>query len=109
MHPQLEILLELQDLKAQKRFEILTTKCNDDDTFAKVGVLCFVEGRDYLATGTGQLDAVTIRGHGYAFVHPDDSSLIGVVEYFERGLPGKLSADTKKLVSEFAKSVTMRK
>jgi hypothetical protein len=101
-------------IDSQEQFEILKTECGHDESFAKVGVRCFVEGRHHLKgnfwiDGMNPGDVVTVRGHAYAFVHPDDNRLIGAVDYFQRGLPEQLTADTKTLLSEFARGVTFRK
>ena len=94
---------------AQKRFELPTPKCFSDKSFSKLGVLCSLEGTDFMRFATSPDEAVSIQGHAFAFVFPDDNRQVGVIEYLEGDLPGRLSSDTKKLVSEFAKSVTIRK
>jgi hypothetical protein len=96
------------EMEARKRYEILKLDCNHDESFSKIGVLCSIELRDYQATEIEPADAITFRGHGYAFVHPDDDRTAGVVEFYERGLSEKLSADTKTMLSQFARNVKLR-
>jgi hypothetical protein len=100
--------LELEAMKNQKRYEILKSDCKHDERFSRIGVLCFTEVRDYQTTETDPVDAITIRGHGYAFVHPDDNRIVGVVEFYERGLSAKMSADTKTMLGQFAGKVKLR-
>lgn len=98
----------LDDMASRNRYEIVKSECGHDESFSRIGVLCFVEVRDYQTTGIEPADAITIRGHGYAFVHPDDNRTVGVVEFYERGQSAKLSADTKTMLSQFARNVKLR-
>jgi len=106
----LEKVLQLyfDEMAARGRYEILKSECGHDERFSRIGVLCYSEARDYQITGMEPAEAITIRGHGYAFVHPDDNRIVGVVEFYERGLSEKLSADTKTMLSQFARNVKLR-
>lgn len=100
-----KVLLPYRD--SPNKVEILTTRCESSNRFAKVGVLCYIEARYFRISNMGFPEAVTMRGHGYAFAFPDDSRMVGIIEYFEGGLP--LDADTRKLLDKFARNVTLLK
>jgi hypothetical protein len=106
----LEKVLKLyfDEMAARGRYEILKSECGHDESFSNIGVLCFTEVREYHVTGTDPADAVTTRGHGYAFVHPADDRTVGVVEFYERGLSEKLSADTKTMLGQFSRNVKLQ-
>ena len=97
-----------EEVDTEGRYEILASKCDHDETFSKMGVLCFGEVKDSPMTGMEPVEPIIIRGHGYAFAHPDDNRIVGVVEFYERGLSERLSADTRKMLCEFARGITLR-
>ena len=95
--------------EAPERNEIKNTKCNPDQTLTAMGLLCQVEGRLGLWTKSVDGQTTEAEGHVYAFVLPNDNREIGVIEYFQQVLPGVPLVDTKKLLSEFARNVTLFK
>ena len=97
-----------EEVDTEGRYEILASKCDHDETFSKMGVLCFGEVKDHPMTGMEPVEPIIIRGHGYAFAHPDDNRIVGVVEFYERGLSERLSADTRTMLGEFARGITLR-
>jgi hypothetical protein len=89
--------------------EIRKTECNPDHTLTAMGLLCQVEGRLGLWTKTVDSHTTEAEGYVYAFVLPNDNREIGVIEYFQQVIPGVPPVDTRKLLGEFARSVTLVK
>ena len=99
---------------ATEQYNIQKTECDHDESLTKMGLICRVEGKhdvagSFWATGVGPREIIDFEGHVYAFVYPDDDRLIGVLEYFQQVLPKVPPADTKQLLGEFARNVTLLK
>ena len=99
---------------ATEQYDIHKTECDHDESLAKMGLICRVTGKhdvagSFWATGLAPKEIIDFEGHVYAFVYPDDDRLIGILEYFQQVLPNAAPADTKQLIAEFARNVTLLK
>ena len=99
---------------AQERNEIRKTQCTPDQTLTAIGLLCQVEGeRDikeklsFWTERAGYSQTIEGEGHVYAFVLPNANREIGVIEYFQQVLPEVSPVDSKQLLGEFARNVTL--
>ena len=102
------------DPAARKWLELVIGDCGHDESFAKGGGICPYEGKEHRGEKSwdtsvfGTKDSY-IKGHAHAFVDPDDRTLIGMVEYAERGLAEQFSVDTGKLLDEFMQGMALVK
>ena len=102
-------------IDTQEHFRMVSNECEHDERFGKVGVFCAIEGRHRLRAhptafwgeGVTRGDEVTVKGYGYAFVHPEDNRMVFIIDYFRLGASERLTADTKQLLSEFADNVEL--